>query len=66
MTARRFKRTAFRSRLLRVTRREIGSPAPSVSPMFDDWREGIHERVRRQAADLVAEQGSGSIATLGR
>lgn len=57
-----FKRTAFASRLLRHAmrdraRRETGSSASSVSPMFDDWRQGIHERVRQQTATLVAERG---------
>lgn len=62
MTAREFRRTAFGSRLLRHAmrdraRRETGSPESSVSPMFDDWREGVHERIRRQTADLVAARG---------
>ncbi len=62
MTASGFRRTAFGSRLLRHARRdrarrETGSPESSVSPMFDDWREGVHERIRRQTADLVAARG---------
>lgn len=62
MTAHRFRRTPFASRLLRHAMRdrawrETGSPASSTSPMFDDWREGIHGWVRQRTADLVAEAG---------
>ena len=62
MTAKRFQRTPFGSRLLRHAmrdraRRETGSPASRVSPMFEDWRDGIHEWVRRQTAELVEERG---------
>lgn len=62
MTSREFKRTAFGSRLLRHAirdraLRETGLPESSVSPLFDDWREGVHERIRRQTADLVAARG---------
>ena len=58
MTAHGFRRTPFASRLLRHAmrdraRRETGSPASSTSPMFDDWREGIHGWVRQRTADLV-------------
>jgi len=56
-----FQRTSFGSRLLRHAlrdraRRETGSPESRVSPMFDDWIEGIHEWVRRQTADHVEER----------
>ncbi len=59
MTGGGFRRTAFGARLLRHARRdrarrETGSPESSVSRVFDDWRDGVHERVRRQTADLVA------------
>ena len=62
MTAHGFRRTPFASRLLRHAmrdraRRETGSPASPTSPMFDDWREGIHGWVRQRTADLVAEGG---------
>ena len=62
MTAHGFRRTPFASRLLRHAmrdraRRETGSPASSTSPMFDDWREGIHAWIRQRTADLVAEGG---------
>ena len=62
MTARGFLRTPFASRLLRHAmrdraRRETGSPGSSTSPMFDDWREGIHGWVRHRTADLVDEAG---------
>ena len=62
MTAHGFRRTPFASRLLRHAmrdraRRETGSPASSTSPMFDDWREGIHGWVRQQTDDLVDEGG---------
>ena len=62
MTAHGFRRTPFASRLLRHAmrdraRRETGSPTASTSPMFDDWREGIHGWVRQRTVDLVAEGG---------
>ena len=62
MTAHGFRRTPFASRLLRHAmrdraRRETGSPASPTSPMFDDWREGIHGWVRQRTVDLVAEGG---------
>ena len=62
MTAYGFRRTSFASRLLRHAmrdraRRETGSPASSTSPLFDDWREGIHGWVRHRTADLVDEAG---------
>ena len=62
MTAHGFRRTPFASRLLRHAmrdraRRETGSPTSSTSPMFDDWREGIHAWIRQRTADLVAEGG---------
>ena len=37
--------------------RETGSPDSRTSPMYDDWTDGIHEWVRRQAADHVEERG---------
>ena len=57
-----FRRTPFASWLLRHAmrdraRRETGSPDSSTSPMFDDWREGIHGWVRQRTADLVDERG---------
>ena len=62
MPASDFQRTAFGSRLLRHAlrdraRRETGSPDARTSPMFDDWTDGIHEWVRRQTADHVADRG---------
>ena len=62
MTAHGFRRTPFASRLLRHamrdrTRRETGSPDSSTSPMFDDWREGIHSWVRQQTDDYVRDRG---------
>ena len=62
MTAHGFRRTPFASRLLRHAmrdraRRETGSPGWSTSPMFDDWREGIHGWVRQQTDELVDEAG---------
>ena len=53
-----FRPTPFASRLLRHAMRdrawrETGSPDASTSPMFDDWREGIHGWIRQQTADLV-------------
>ena len=33
----------------------MGSPGFPVSPMFDDWREGIHVWIRQQTDDLVKE-----------
>ena len=57
-----FQRTPFASRLLRHAmrdraRRETGFPASSTSPMFDDWRKGIHAWIRQQTDDLVGEGG---------
>ena len=62
MTTHGFRRTPFASRLLHHAirdraRRETGSPASSTSPMFDDWREGIHGWVRQRTEDLVDEGG---------
>ena len=62
MTTRGFQRTPFASRLLRHAmrdraRRETGSPDSSTSPMFDDWREGVHDWVRQQTVDLVDNAG---------
>ena len=62
MRGRDFQRTSFGSQLLRHAlrdraRRETGSAESRVSPMFDDWTEGIHEWVRRQTADHVEERG---------
>lgn len=62
MSARGFKRTAFGRRLMRHAmrdraRRETGSPDSPTSPMYDDWREGIHKWIRRHAAVHVEERG---------
>lgn len=62
MNDRDFQRTPFGWRLLRHAlrdraRRETGSPETRVSPMFDDWTEGIHEWVRRQTSEHVEERG---------
>lgn len=51
--ARRLVRHAMRDR----ARRETGSPASPTSPFFDDWRDGIHDRVRQPTACLVDEDG---------
>ena len=58
MTRNGFRRTPFASRLLRHAmryraRRETGSPDSRTSPMFEDWRDGIHGWVRKQTAELV-------------
>ena len=62
MSDRGFQRTPFGWRLIRHAmrdraRRETGSPDSRTSPMFDDWTEGIHDWVRRQTSDHVAERG---------
>ena len=46
-------------------RRETGSPASPTSPMFDDWREGIHSSVRQRTADLV-DRGASDSTTISR
>ena len=61
MTARDYERTPFGWKLIRHAmrdraRRETGSPDSRMSPMFDDWTEGIHEWVRPQSAALVEER----------
>ena len=62
MSVRRFQRTPFGWQLIRHAmrdraQRETGSPDSPTSPMFDDWREGVHEWVRQHTAVYVAERG---------
>ena len=61
MTARDYERTPFGWKLIRHAmrdraRRETGSPDSRMSPMFDNWTEGIHEWVRPQSAAHVEER----------
>lgn len=62
MASKAYKRTPFGDKLLLHAmrdraRRERDSSDTRTSPMYDDWTEGIHEWVRRQAADHVEERG---------
>ena len=62
MTGRRFQRTPFARQLMRHAMRdramrEWGSPESPTSPMFDDWRDGLHAWVRGHAEAHVEERG---------
>jgi hypothetical protein len=61
MTTKEFQRTEFGERLIRHAmrdraRRETGSPESRTSPMFADWRDGLHPWFRDAAADLVRDE----------
>ena len=62
MTGNEFRRTEFASRLVRHAmrdraRRETGSLDSRTSPLFEDWRDGIHGWIRQQTAELADRDG---------
>ena len=51
----RFSRSLLGRMLRRRATKETGDPHARVSPMLDDWTDGLHPEIRHEAARIVAE-----------